>query len=114
MIRRPPGSTRTDTLFPYTTRFRSRWRDHDRGACGGDQSPGLMATPDDLARERRLTFARIVELKVDPVEGSFDVAHLREVHRRIFQDLPHHGHGEVREPPPGHTNNRGRKGNGRG
>src|SRR3546814_17775135 len=23
MIRRPPRSTRTDTLFPYTTRFRS-------------------------------------------------------------------------------------------
>src|SRR3546814_21150202 len=23
MIRRPPMSTRTDTLFPYTTRFRS-------------------------------------------------------------------------------------------
>src|SRR3546814_15059687 len=34
MIRRPPRSTRTDTLFPYTTLFRSRWRrglrlDHD-------------------------------------------------------------------------------------
>src|SRR3546814_13084564 len=27
MIRRPPRSTRTDTLFPYTTLFRSR--DHD-------------------------------------------------------------------------------------
>src|SRR3546814_19350487 len=32
MIRRPPGSTRTDTLFPYTTLFRSlalrrRWAD---------------------------------------------------------------------------------------
>src|SRR3546814_16988561 len=25
MIRRPPGSTRTDTLFPYTTLFRSYW-----------------------------------------------------------------------------------------
>src|SRR3546814_9023442 len=25
MIRRPPGSTRTDTLFPYTTRFRSKF-----------------------------------------------------------------------------------------
>src|SRR3546814_13797682 len=25
MIRRPPGSTRTDTLFPYTTLFRSAW-----------------------------------------------------------------------------------------
>src|SRR3546814_19982588 len=24
MIRRPPKSTRTDTLFPYTTRFRSQ------------------------------------------------------------------------------------------
>src|SRR3546814_2404189 len=26
MIRRPPRSTRTDTLFPYTTRFRSVMR----------------------------------------------------------------------------------------
>src|SRR3546814_2445970 len=28
MIRRPPRSTRTDTLFPYTTLFRSSWRAH--------------------------------------------------------------------------------------
>src|SRR3546814_8063123 len=29
MIRRPPRSTRTDTLFPYTTLFRSsHWRQH--------------------------------------------------------------------------------------
>src|SRR3546814_5957952 len=27
MIRRPPRSTRTDTLFPYTTLFRSRLAD---------------------------------------------------------------------------------------
>src|SRR3546814_11205320 len=27
MIRRPPRSTRTDTLFPYTTLFRSRGED---------------------------------------------------------------------------------------
>src|SRR3546814_11871626 len=26
MIRRPPRSTRTDTLFPYTTLFRSRFQ----------------------------------------------------------------------------------------
>src|SRR3546814_1843567 len=31
MIRRPPRSTRTDTLFPYTTLFRSPARDFDRG-----------------------------------------------------------------------------------
>src|SRR3546814_6299819 len=31
MIRRPPRSTRTDTLFPYTTLFRSLaiWREED-------------------------------------------------------------------------------------
>src|SRR3546814_18820779 len=28
MIRRPPRSTRTDTLFPYTTLFRSRRTQH--------------------------------------------------------------------------------------
>src|SRR3546814_4101824 len=32
MIRRPPRSTRTDTLFPYTTLFRSR-------RCEGDRHP---------------------------------------------------------------------------
>src|SRR3546814_5252182 len=31
MIRRPPRSTRTDTLFPYTTLFRSRCAGLSRG-----------------------------------------------------------------------------------
>src|SRR3546814_11141620 len=32
MIRRPPRSTRTDTLFPYTTLFRSKnLMSHDKG-----------------------------------------------------------------------------------
>src|SRR6056297_2983397 len=35
MIRRPPRSTRTDTLFPYTTLFRSLQAVDDRGVCGG-------------------------------------------------------------------------------
>src|SRR3546814_7053755 len=34
MIRRPPRSTRTDTLFPYTTLFRS-----GRPAVDGDRGP---------------------------------------------------------------------------
>src|SRR3546814_1103014 len=49
MIRRPPRSTRTDTLFPYTTLFRSRpAADPDRlcrgrrsGAGGPDRARGL-------------------------------------------------------------------------
>src|SRR3546814_15208945 len=31
MIRRPPRSTRTDTLFPYTTLFRSEVHDQNIG-----------------------------------------------------------------------------------
>src|SRR3546814_8077222 len=37
MIRRPPRSTRTDTLFPYTTLFRSSWR---RLWCGYTKACG--------------------------------------------------------------------------
>src|SRR3546814_5561450 len=37
MIRRPPRSTRTDTLFPYTTLFRS----HRHGEADGKMEAGL-------------------------------------------------------------------------
>src|SRR3546814_13430220 len=33
LIRRPPRSTRTDTLFPYTTLFRSYFYAQSCGAC---------------------------------------------------------------------------------
>src|SRR3546814_11260792 len=34
MLRRPPRSTRTDTLFPYPTLFRSLVLDHEPGGVG--------------------------------------------------------------------------------
>src|SRR3546814_4529599 len=37
MIRRPPRSTRTDTLFPYTTLFRSVCQQAVYGCTMGDQ-----------------------------------------------------------------------------
>src|SRR3546814_3616827 len=42
MIRRPPRSTRTDTLFPYTTLFRSRrgLRGVQAGGRGGGDQRG--------------------------------------------------------------------------
>src|SRR3546814_7988221 len=40
MIRRPPRSTRTDTLFPYTTLFRSLGRDLERAQVGVDHGRG--------------------------------------------------------------------------
>src|SRR3546814_16378610 len=42
MIRRPPRSTRTDTLFPYTTLFRSFAAMGDAfGALGSDEAEVL-------------------------------------------------------------------------
>src|SRR3546814_3290870 len=40
MIRRPPRSTRTDTLFPYTTLFRSSIP----GACASDDASTMDVT----------------------------------------------------------------------
>src|SRR3546814_7037569 len=40
MIRRPPRSTRTDTLFPYTTLFRSEEQVGVFAAAGGLGEPG--------------------------------------------------------------------------
>src|SRR3546814_3596540 len=52
MIRRPPRSTRTDTLFPYTTLFRSYRADRParRAAVGHRRGPG--AARDRQGRER--------------------------------------------------------------
>src|SRR3546814_6734461 len=48
MIRRPPRSTRTDTLFPYTTLFRSIRTDEHRNRRRGD---GVL-NQDRRAREK--------------------------------------------------------------
>src|SRR3546814_4808537 len=54
MIRRPPRSKRTDTLFPYTTRFRS---DAGRLYAGGGSVVGTApqrGLQHDLGRQGRL------------------------------------------------------------
>src|SRR3546814_13854417 len=43
MIRRTPRSTRTDTLFPYTTLFRSNWEDFDLLRTVGQQAASYIA-----------------------------------------------------------------------
>src|SRR3546814_5840553 len=56
MIRRPPRSTRTDTLFPYTTLFRS----HTCFKCPPSLSTRCLITVSVLARSLRLTLPRLV------------------------------------------------------
>src|SRR3546814_9502245 len=43
MIRRPPRSTRTDTLFPYTTLFRSGFEFEPRAEKPGAKTAGRTA-----------------------------------------------------------------------
>src|SRR3546814_18076685 len=43
MIRRPPRSTRTDTLFPYTTLWHGAFPDTARTATDGFRHVGLRA-----------------------------------------------------------------------
>lgn len=45
--------------------------------------------------EARLTGLRVLELARRPVRGDFDAAHLREINRRIFQDMPGAGYPDV-------------------
>src|SRR3546814_1979302 len=52
MIRRPPRSTRTDTLFPYTTLFRSR---RDRPPTG----PRAVSTAPVLSDEQQQAVAAV-------------------------------------------------------
>src|SRR3546814_17585479 len=59
MLRRPPRSTRTDTLFPYTTLFRSAGRDEPRTSSymlvqpSPDPSGNLTTVPAPPEEARR-------------------------------------------------------------
>src|SRR3546814_14941415 len=53
MIRRPPRSTRTDTLFPYTTLFRSGRYDDCSDFAGAHGADHLGAADRYGARGRR-------------------------------------------------------------
>src|SRR3546814_5814080 len=77
MIRRPPRSTRTDTLFPYTTLFRS---DGPTPTTEIARGPGARPRPGCCAR-----------LTSPPLPGSFGAAGHRagrsEEHTSELQSL---------------------------
>src|SRR3546814_12331173 len=95
-IRRPPRSTRTDTLFPFTTLFRSVHQDvgaHDQlvglppavggGGDGADRQRvverrdlvGWRPAPDRIERERDYRRHVAVDRPDDPFAPVADVAH---------------------------------------
>src|SRR3546814_10977854 len=91
MIRRPPRSTRTDTLFPYTTLFRSRLAAADRSAVGiADLRVAVAAG--GFAGQREVDRAvRVQRPRVPAVEFAQGGRHERGVvqaGRRIFLGAP--------------------------
>src|SRR3546814_12656838 len=79
MIRRPPRSTRTDTLFPYTTLFRASRHAHrqvvsvaieDRSAVGGQRD-----VLEPLGRTEGRVLGAAERLHLDQAGGDPTQAH---------------------------------------
>src|SRR3546814_20641377 len=68
MIRRPPRSTRTDTLFPYTTLFRSRQPPYRafRGRGGADGRNRAFGNGLRRSGSRSLGAIGVAALRADP------------------------------------------------
>src|SRR3546814_14230540 len=95
MIRRPPRSTRTDTLFPYTTLFRSRLVEPAqcrlrillRGQHLDEERAGLRVLAQRLvdvlqvARDRAQGFGMDIEVVL--LSDLEDAQHLHRVRREI-------------------------------
>src|SRR3546814_10100025 len=90
MIRRPPRSTRTDTLFPYTTLFRSTSPEPAPAEATGERvwEGGRMTPHPRLALQQNRCYAR-----PDFAAGAFsDAGHIRaairsEEHTSELQSL---------------------------
>src|SRR3546814_3399386 len=68
MIRRPPRSTRTDTLFPYTTLFRSVGYLPDRLSAVARHADAQRA-------DRRRNAARAAAMRIFRARGAEPAAH---------------------------------------
>src|SRR3546814_13644832 len=91
MIRRPPRSTRTDTLFPYTTLFRSPavWRINIEAA----------AAPAGIPQQTVGIRHRAVRTALARGNGGEDLSlTLRQPGRRVSGDAPDDAERRIGEP----------------
>src|SRR3546814_4920798 len=90
MIRRPTRSTRTDTLFPYTTLFRSReHRHHAQQLCRNEEEVESEGAQDRIERPeipfrynvrwRRKRIGRDIVIRVTQVIGCRSEEHTSEL-----------------------------------
>src|SRR3546814_3949529 len=83
MIRRPPRSTRTDTLFPYTTLFRSPQARRDREAMmdyiAQDNPVAALGLDDDFEARAALAAQRPTLYRAGRVRGTRSEEHTSEL-----------------------------------
>src|SRR3546814_4935767 len=91
MIRRPPRSTRTDTLFPYTTLFRSRGRNpvpgRPRGQGRSFPPPPCCAADDALpggAPRRRIRLGPASPARHRSEEHTSELQSLMRISYAVF------------------------------
>src|SRR3546814_4856906 len=84
MIRRPPRSTRTDTLFPYTTLFRSTGavKSDRKQKCSGEESARVCGVAVNCRLNRVLPVGR--RNKTNAAKGN---GHRSEEHTSELQSL---------------------------
>src|SRR3546814_14246310 len=78
MIRRPPRSTRTDTLFPYTTLFRSRF--FEAGCSDATISFQKGAILLDFDRDARTFSGALMSAIADVRAAGAKVVHVEPDH----------------------------------
>src|SRR3546814_4331250 len=87
MIRRPPSSTRTDTLFPYTTLFRSDEAVGMAGGRGDLQAHVLVEVALAVGLEQLDHLAVRPDPHLDVVLAGFDAVDRGDIAAHLF-DLP--------------------------
>src|SRR3546814_10950151 len=94
MLRRPPRSTRTDTLFPYTTLFRSvlaldaeTWEELDRVAIPADEIYSVVS----INNHKRLT-STLVSLFSQTASSLESIAESRLQAQAIAYEAEHLSH----------------------
>src|SRR3546814_1795474 len=89
MIRRPPRSTRTDTLFPYTTLFRSAFLSDSANSYFGASPPRIREEPSRKRHGAPALYSCIISAELDRghihVFGAMIARSASEVRFRIRQ-----------------------------
>src|SRR3546814_13427172 len=106
MIRPPPISTRTDTLCPYATLFRSLIPMRDKYGVSDDPHcwPGTSVLRNTLGIRDEATladaeaeFAAVALQHIEIEAPPFDLDYLCRLHRQLFGDVYEIGRASCRE-----------------